>query len=60
MGHLLPNETLTEYTRRIKAEALREAIENVDYAGLETYPANEVVLWLRARADEIERGGDRG
>ena len=42
---------------KVKADALRGAIEDIDAAGLDAYTANEFVTWLSARADRI--GGEQ-
>lgn len=39
---------------KIKADALRDALEDLDGAGLDTYAANEFGTWLGHRADRIE------
>ncbi|SNS43379.1 hypothetical protein SAMN06309944_0237 [Micrococcales bacterium KH10] len=51
---------LAAHEAEVKAEALREAVKDIDYAGLGTYEANTVVSWLSTRADRIERDGDCG
>ena len=39
---------------KIKADALRDALEDLGGAGLDTYAANEFGTWLGHRADRIE------
>lgn len=45
--------------REGQAEALRDAIEEVEESGVDAYATNGVVTWLNARAARIENGEEQ-
>lgn len=50
----LTREERTRGIAKVQADALRDALEDLDGAGLDTYAANEFGTWLGHRADRIE------